>query len=546
MSIASQVIALMYNLPPAENGVRHQRNLDVPSEDGIILKTDLYFPRASGPHPTILMRNPYKRRSFSMVADLYAERGYIVVLQAVRGTDGSTGTFNPLTHERVDGLATIDWIKKQDWFDGRLGLNGPSYLGYCALAVIDAVPPGGAASIKATSADFERIVFPSGAFHLQLWLSWIQTIYGLHSNRLLGMTMRMISGDIERRTTEIGKTLPLQDADVAAVGKKVPFWRDWMEHAIGNHAFWAERNHTERLNEKTIPTSFVTGWYDLMADGHLADYQRMVAAGHRPQLTIGNWHHTDNELQGESLRQSFEWFDTHLLGKKDRLRKKPVRIFVSGSERWHDLDAFPPATVAHPLYLGGGGVLSRMADDEPEPARFTYDPADPTPSVGGPMFAFAGAGPQVNNDLEARKDVLTFTSAPLSQDLTIVGNATARLYVRSSLPYADFFVRICDVGEDRTSINIADAIIRLTRETHQPDADRVCALELKLSATGHTFLAGHSIRLQVSGGAHPRYARNLGTDEPIATATRMLASKREVLMDETHQSRIDLPVWQPN
>ena len=290
----------------------------------------------------------------------------------------------------------------------------------------------------------------------------------------------------------------------------------------------------------------MTGWYDLMAGGHLDDYRRLVDAGHVPHLTIGNWHHTDNELQGESLRQTFEWFDTYLLGKPERLRKKPVRIFVSGTERWHDLDAYPPPTTGHVFFLGGGSVLSRMADDEPEPARFTYNPADPTPSVGGPMFAFAGAGAQNNNELEKRADVVTFTSAPLAQDLTYVGSPKAHLFVRSSLPHADFFVRICDVDEQDNSINISDAIVRMTPETHKPDNDGIYALDLKLSANGHTFLAGHKIRLQVSGGAHPRFARNLGTNEPVATATRMLTSDREILMDETHHSSIELPVWQPN
>ncbi|HHG91320.1 MAG TPA: CocE/NonD family hydrolase [Devosia sp.] len=540
--IASQFVHQMYSLPPARFGVRTQRNIEVPAADGIALLTDIYTPKDKGGHPTLVMRTPYGRFGFGVVAQIYAEHGFRTVLQACRGTDGSGGEFNPLVNEREDGLATLEWIKQQDWFDGRLGTTGPSYLGYAQWAICDALPQGAAISAKSTSSDFQSIVFPNDAFSLQLWLSWLQTVDGLDSE-LFGMTLRMATGDVERRTKSIAMQLPLAEADVAAIGKVSPFWRQWFEQAIDNPPFWDARRHTQRLDENTPPNCFVTGWYDLMLDEHLADYQRLVAAGHTPHLTIGRWTHTDNELQGACLSQTLSWMSAHLLGQKHALRKKPVRIYISGSEKWLESDTFPPApTSPETFFLREADFLGLEPGTPPGSTSYRYDPADPTPNIGGAIFAFVGAGARDNEKLEARADVRTFTCAPLHQDLVIIGNARIVLYVRSSLEHTDFFVRLCDVDLHGVSTNISDAIMRMKPGKFSPDAKGVCRLEFPLHACAHTFLKGHRIRLQVSSGAHPRFARNLGTDEPIGTATKMVAADQEIFHGKEYPSAVSLPV----
>jgi len=545
MSIASHMMALMYHLPPARYSVKVTRNISVPAHDGIALKTNIYAPHQAGNHPTLIMRTPYGRLGFGIVAEAYAERGFITVLQACRGTDGSGGGFDPLVNERADGLATLDWVKQQKWFDGRLGMSGPSYLGYAQWAICDELPANSALSAKVTSSDFESVVFPGGAFHLQLWLSWLQTIYGLEKE-LFGMTLRIVTGDIERRTEATANTMPLAEADVAAVGEKVPFWRDWLNHAIDNPDFWKKRDHKHRLDENTPPNCFVSGWYDIMVDQHIADYMRLVNAGSTPHLTIGPWFHTDNELQGECLRQSISWMSAHLLEERDALRKKPVRLYISGRDQWRDYFSYPvPLKENRKFYLGEKGALKPhpcAASAPSAPDTFTYDPVNPTPNVGGAIFAFIGAGEQDNKELEARPDVLTYTCAPLSSDLTMIGNAVVRLYVRSSLAYTDFFARLCDVDKKGVSRNICDAIIRLKPGKFAPDNDGIIALEIKLHASAHTFKRGHSIRLQVSSGAHPRFARNFGTSEPIGSATIMVSANQEVFFGPEHQSSLSLPI----
>ncbi|HEY8594789.1 MAG TPA: CocE/NonD family hydrolase [Devosiaceae bacterium] len=543
MSLMSGLIARMYRLPPRRNAVTVIRDLEVPADDGIVLMTDRYAPRKRGTHPTLLIRLPYGRRNLAAMAEAYAERGYNTLMQACRGTGGSGGIFDPLVHERSDGLATLAWIREQPWFDGRLGLTGPSYMGFAQWAICDALPPGSAMSTKVTSAEFESVVFPGGSFHLGLWLSWMQTIEGLR-NPGLRFVGDMMSGAIERATRKAANHLPLVDADKVAMGREVPFWRDWIQKAVGNHEFWASMDHRKRLGAGTPPNHFVSGWQDFMVDQLLRDFAALVEAGQRPYLTIGSWTHVDNELQAESMRQTLVWMDAHLLAKPGGLRKQPVRLHISGADKWIESECYPPDGMsASSFRLHPESALDRGPPPDSTPSRFVYDPSKPTPSVGGAKFAFTGAGPQDTRSLERRKDVLCFTSQPLDAPLTVVGSPTVTLFARSSLQHADFFVSLNDVAPDGRSLNMTDAIRRIAPGTCPPDAEGIWRIELQLHAVGHQFDKGHRLRVLVASGAHPRFARNLGTGEQIATATAMRAATQEVFHDPGHPSAITLPIY---
>ena len=531
MGVGSLVLARLYGLPPRLCGARRMRDIALPMDDGVTLMTDVYSPKAEGLHPTILMRLPYGRTGFGTVAECYAERGFNVVLQACRGTEKSGGDFDPLVNERADGLATLRWIEAQPWYDGRLGLSGPSYLGYAQWAICDALPPTAAMATKVTSAEFQSVVFPAGAFHLGLWLSWLQVIEGLRGNPLK-MSGTMFSGGVEKKTARAAMTLPLIDADLATVGRRVPFWRHWFEHAIGNDGFWPAMDHRHRLSASTPPNHFISGWYDFMLDQLLRDYQTLVSLGHRPYLTVGTWTHIANELQAESMRETLTWMRAKLIGDATGLRDKPVRIHISGLGEWREFDAYPPGPATpQNWHIGAGGTLSRETAAA-SADRYRYDPADPTPNIGGAMFAFTGAGPVDNAPRENRPDVLTYTSAPLDADLTIIGQTSVTLHAGASVPHVDFFLRLCDVEPDGTSINICDGLIRVTPET-PTEPDGTWRLRFPLHATAHCFRKGQRLRLQVSSGAHPRYARNLGTDEPIGTATTMVANDVEIFHEGT-------------
>jgi hypothetical protein len=541
MSLASYFLARRVGLPKRKCRARITKDITVTARDGVGLATMLFEPTDTGPHPTILMREPYGLSSFATVGEIYAERGYNVVMQACRGTDKSGGEFDPFGHERDDGLATLDWIKRQAWYDGRLGTTGPSYLGYAQWAICDALPKQAAMAIKVSSSEFRSIVFPGGSLAVGLWLSWIQTIEGIKGNPL-GTARRMFTGGIERATLRATMKLPLRDADRKVTGHTVPFWKRWMAEAIGNDEFWQPLDHTHRLGIRTPPVSFTSGWSDFMLDQLLRDYQRLVDAGQTPQLTIGPWEHVSPELQFESIRQTLEWMDAKLLGDTSRLPAKPVRLWISGEDRWRDFDAYPPVEPDPQIWqLHPDGVLSQRPVKASPPDSYTYDPADPTPAVGGAMFAFKGAGPVDQAPLERRKDVLVYTSEPLVADTTILGQVRIALYARASLPNADFFVRLSDVDAAGRSINICDGIVRKT--SGDPAVpDDIWKLSFRMHAAAHTFKRGHRLRVLVASGAHPRYARNTGTDEPLGEATTLLKAVMEIFHDPQHPSAVHLPV----
>ncbi len=542
MSAASTILATLFGLPPARNTSAPFVEIDLPTAPGVALKTRIYRPIEPGTYPTLLMRVPYGFTGFGSVAEVFAEQGYNSIIQACRGTGGSSGEFDPLRNEREDGLATLDWIKHQPWYDGRIGLTGPSYLAYAQWAICDALPERSAMSVQASSAQFESIVFPGGSFSLQLWLSWLQVVEGL-TDAPMTAGLQIIVGDIERKTLSAANSLPLVDSDIEVVGKRVPFWRRWFEDAVDNPRFWAPLDQTKRMSKTTPPNHMISGWYDFMLDDLLSDYQRLVSLGHTPYLTIGNWHHISPELQAEGVRATVPWMRAQLEGDYSLMRANPVRIEISGDGGWQEFGSFPPPGVRKAgIYLHEAGRLDSADPEDGQPISYLYDPADPTPSVGGAYFAFSGAGPVDNQKLEKRKDVEVFTSGPLAEDLVVLGQPELTLFAKSSSPNTDFFARLCDVSPSGQSINIADALVRVTPEDPERDGNDVMKLTITMHHCAHRFRRGNKLRLQVSSGAHPRFARNLGTGEPIGSARRMVVQYQTVYFDSTHPSRLILPV----
>ena len=541
MSLGSRLLAESCGLPRRLCAAVRHRGLRVRMRDGVMLDTVHYAPRAPGRHPTILMRVPYGLAGFGTVAEVYAERGFHAVLQACRGTGKSEGELDPLVHEREDGLDTLDWISGQPWFDGRLGTSGPSYLGYAQWAICDALPKISAMATKVTSAEFRSVLFPGGAPDLGLWLGWLQVVEGLKSSPVM-LSQRMWTGSIERRSQRAAAKLPLRDADKRVVGKHLGFWKRWLEGAIGNDAFWEAIDHTHRLGARTPPNLFISGWYDFMIDQLLRDYQSLVEAGHTPHLTVGPWVHVSAELQWQSIRDTLTWMRAHLLGDPSGLRDKPVRLHISGLDEWREFESYPPAVPDTQIWhLHPDGVLSPRPVKNADPDTYRYDPRQPTPNLGGAVFAFTGAGPVDNARLERRNDVLTYSSEALFNPITIIGNVTVTLYARASLPNADFFVRLCDVDEKGVSTNICDGFIRMTSSSPAVPDD-IWKLNLKLHATAHCFRQNHRLRLIVASGAHPRYARNTGTDEPFGDATNLVPCDIEIFHDPQRPTAIHLPV----
>jgi uncharacterized protein len=536
---------MMMGLPKATaRKLECQVDLEIPMRDGVVLLANRVAPVGGEALPIILIRDPYTFRGTKpdVMSQLIAERGYQVIFQNCRGRWGSGGDFQPFRNERQDGLTTLAWISKQPWFSGSVGMYGLSYWGYVQLAS----GPGAPVFLKAlvpqmAASRIYRVFRPSGTLALFGLLTWLYSTF----------LTNLIESPKERRTANARSKsdlergflhLPFGSADEAALGFPVPFCEEVIRNDRSTDAFWAAMDHSRLIGEIAAPVHFIGGWYDFFLADELADYESLRAAGKKPYLTIGPWTHADLRGVKAGFRESFAWYDAYLRGNTAARRSSPVRVFVMGSKRWAELSSWPPACSATAWYLNPGGGLTREAPAiDSEPSRFHYDPAHPTPSAGGAMIS--GGGAKDNRPVEARSDVLTFTSAPMLEEVTIMGRVSAELAVRSSNEHTDIFARLCDVSPGgRRSMNICDGIVRLLPGSTTLGAEGVHRITIELLSTAHCFKRGHRIRIQVSSGAHPMFARNLGTGDPLATGTRMDPADQELFHDRLNPSRVVLPV----
>jgi uncharacterized protein len=543
MSISSRLIGALFKLPPAEtHDITIERDVKVSMPDGVVLLADHYFPRQGAKRPTILIRSPYGRRSIwgILFGQPFAERGFQVFIQSCRGTFGSGGTLDPFHQERGDGLATVEWMKKQGWFNGELATFGLSYLGFVQWAIAKETGPElKAMSTWVTSAEFRTPTYPGESLWLESSFGWVNQI-ATQEGSPLALLSKMFTGD--KKLQSAFSHLPLVELDEMVLGKQVPFWREWLEHNEPGDEWWSRSDFSGTVSEVNAPNYMGGGWYDIFLPLTIRDYLTLVRAGRKPYLTVGAWTHTDLAHMGLSLKEALAWFRAHLLGDRSGLREMPVRIFVMGANEWRDLPEWPPSnSKPQRWYLHPGKVLSLEPSPESEPDRYRYDPAKPTPGVGGAAMS-TNSGPKDQRVLEARSDVLVYTSGILDHNLEVIGPVRAELFVKSSLEHTDFFARLCDVDPSGKSINICDALLRLVpgRPPREPDgALRVC---IDLWPTAYLFKRGHRVRLQVSSGAHPRWARNPGSGEPLATATQLRAADQTVYHDPAHPSAIILSI----
>jgi uncharacterized protein len=534
MSVLSRAFGVQPRHPHA---VRVQRDLVIPAGDGVPLLANRFYPDDIDQPPLVLLRSPYGRgAALDRMPRLLAERGYQVLYVSLRGTGGSGGEFDGFTIDPADADGTLSWLREQPWFGGVLATCGASYLGYVQweLAARD-IPEWKIAVIQDAPSEFaHQFMYPGGGFALGNALGWVQIVERMF--RADGGMARQFLGvftgpRVMRRAVA---TLPVADADIALTGRQVRWFQEWIRHAPDD-PYWQASDHRANVVRMPPVVCLQGGWYDFFLCGMLADYAALRTAGRTVRLLTGPWGHGRGLYTRVGMRDAFAALDA-VLG--DGTPPSGVRVFITGSRRWTELPGWPPPARDTAWYLHPAGGLSTHPASAGPPSRFRYDPANPTPSIAGTAVG-SSAGPADNRRLEARPDVLTFTSDPQAADLEVIGPVRVRLHVQASAAHIDLHARLCDVTQRGRSINVSDGIVRLTDAT--PDTAR--PVEFALWPIAHTFRRGHRIRLQVSGGAHPRYGRNHGTAEPYATSKRLQASDRTVLHDAPHPSAVWLPVY---
>ncbi|MGI5499332.1 CocE/NonD family hydrolase [Lentzea sp. CA-135723] len=481
---AGAVHGRAFGLPPG--GVRYavERGIRVPMKDGAELMTDLYAPIGAS-HGTVLVRTPYGRGLPESLfhGRAFAAQGYQVLIQSVRGTGGSTGAFRPIVQETSDSQDVMAWLRRQPWFSGRLATLGGSYLGWAQWALLQDPPPELCASVVLVGPhDFSEAIRGTGSLALADWLGWSASMRAMRRGgvRDVVASRRRVSAALREQT-------PARAAKVA-LGDEAPWFDEWLSHDRDD-PFWRGYDAGSALTVTKVPTLVVGGWHDVFVDQTLAQFQALDEREVDVAMTIGPWTHLDTAVRASRVvdAEALTWLDQHVAGKA-ATRDARVRVYVTGAEEWRAMQSWQPHTGALRLRPDATGVLG--AEPGSGVVEFSYDPADPTPSVGGRHMS-AKAGRQDNRELERRPDVVTFTTAPLDEDVEVVGAPVIELQLDR-----DVFVRLCDVDSRGRSWNVTETFGR-------PGSGR-----LTLGSCAHRFRAGHRIRLQISGGAYPRYARN--------------------------------------
>jgi putative CocE/NonD family hydrolase len=477
-----------------------------------------------------------------------AARGYRYVLQASRGTDGSGGSHSYFA-EAGDGRATADWIAEQSWFDGRLGSYGASYMGFTQWALASTRPPHLKAMAVALSTSVRSYSwYPGGSLALEVIIPWDLGALQFNKPQKKSIVEDVSPEAVAKRMEELYAAfthLPLGDVLRAVTGEDLPLYQDQLTHAGAGDEFWAPVNFRPYLSDWTVPTLLVDGWHDYPLPGVCEDYSVLRGTGVPVRLRIGAGGHLGGGGEGGMTDAPLDWFDTYLLERPELLPQpmpeQPVSVHVQGiGGGWRDLDDWPPPqSTPTRWYLHDDGRLGTDDAVDSEPDRYRYDPADPTPSVGGIGMLTGGA--RDNREVEARPDVLVYTSEPLEEALELVGPVAAELFVTSSLDHTDFFVRVCDVHPDGRSVNVCDGLQRFDPTTIERDPDGTFRAEVRVWPIGHRFPPGHRLRIQVASGSHPVYARNMGTGESAVTATAMQPADQSVFHDTRRPSSITLP-----
>jgi len=551
------------------------RNVMVPMRDGVKLATTVFLPESSEPCPAVLARLPYNRKGLWGQAASYAERGYAYVAQDVRGRFDSEGEWYPFLAEAKDGFDTLEWIGRQPWCNGNVGMVGPSYLAGVQWFVAPEASPYLKALIPQfmTGDPWKCAYYCDGAFSLALTFVWLCfEVAARTSDWACVETYNM---------EKLFRKLPLNGLDIASGCEEIPFYRDYVNHGSYDD-YWKALSIREKYHLFDMPVFLIGGWYDYYPTETFANYLGLVRHAPSPHLArrhhvlVGPWTHGFNSQStlgeidfGEAsvVNQNelcSQWFDQTLKGQAPPDDQAPIRIFVMGANEWHDEWEWPLARTQYVKYYlhseGAANALSggRLALDPPSddpPDRYTYDPENPVPTLGGNhsiiwrgLYDVIQPGPFDQRPTENRDDVLVYTSPPLEQDTEITGPVAVTLYAASSVPDTDFVARLTDVYPDGRSMNLTEGVIRgrFRESVWEPpkliEPNRIYEYTVNLQATSNVFKKGHRIRVQVTSSNFPLWDRNLNTGNTPGSDTEMRSAHQTIHHDREHPSHILLPV----
>lgn len=572
--------------------VKFEPNVPLVLRDGTKTYVDVFRPDAPGKFPALLQRTPYDKstpasRTGTLDAVRAAMAGYGVVIQDVRGRYTSDGEFYTFVNEINDGYDSVEWAASQPWCTGKVGMYGVSYVGATQWLAAKSRPPSLAGIAPGvTASDYhEGWAWQGGAFELGFNLSWamgaLVTANFANLSRRLKLGPDQLDRLIAAKDSLCSGYEHLPMRDLPHLRGLAPYYYDWLEHPEYDD-YWKRLSIEESHSQISVPAFNFGGWYDIFLGGTIRNYVRMrqmgatEAARKGQRLIIGPWVHggAPINVSGEynfGTRSSslvldlpgliLRFYDYWLKGEDNGVAdEKPVCIFVMGENAWRFEDDWPLARTQTTRYylhsrgkantLNGDGWLSPEPPGSEPPDVYVYNPLDPVPTRGGSLCcdpAFMAAGAYDHRPVEARPDVLVYSTPPLEQDMEVTGPVTVTLYASSSARDTDFTAKLLDVEPSGYARNLTDGIIRARYRRPRSPASLITPGEvyeytIDLWATSNVFKQGHQVRLEISSSNFPRFDRNTNTGEPIASGSKCVAALQTIHHAAEYPSCVTLPI----
>ena len=564
--------------------VTYELNVELKMRDGVVLRADLYHPNADGKFPVLLQRTPYNKDRGVDFGIKAAARGYVVLIQDVRGRYASDGEWYTFKNEPNDGFDTIEWAAALPYSNGKVGMFGGSYVGATQMLAAIAHPPhlAGICPVVTASNYHENWTYQGGAFAQWFDEDWTSGLAQNTYERLVNRQKDPVSGIWTLPLTNYPILNLEKRPDLASNALVAPYFIDWLAHPSYDD-YWKALSIEEHFSDITVPVLHVAAWYDLFLGGSLRNFEGIKAHGaleaarngQRLLVIVGG--HAGNGPKigdvefGNASRfdedeTTLHWYDYLFKGVQNEFASgKPVKIFVMGANQWRDEDDWPLARAKATRYflhsggkansmLGNGG-LSTSAPGKESPDQYIYDPANPTPTIGGPLCCEPDrwpGGPRDQRPVEARSDVLLYSTPAMAEDVEVTGPVMLELYAKSSAVDTDFTAKLVDVWPNGFAQNLTEGIIRAryrdSRE--QPELltpGQVYKFIIDVWATSNVFKKGHVLRLEVSSSNFPRFDRNPNTGSARYLKTsdadgRFVSATNVVYHDAAHPSALLLPV----
>ena len=573
-NIERQLVERYYSLPPRKYkpGEWREEKIRIPipgSSDGSTLGATLLRPGLDGdePLPVIVARTPYGRDGITRSLRIHVERGFAALAVDSRGRFSSDGSFFPIRDEQDDAHIVLGWVLAQKWCNGKIGVGGASYNGFCAYSAlasehrknVSAIIP-----IVTGSRMFSVLMRDGGAMNLELAVRWIWLVIvnpTFHASmREIVRTLFNFFGKNEHHEfASCYHCYPLVEADERHLGgKKMNLWRDGFDNMSENNDYWKDKDYLCDLSQHCPPIHILAGWNDFFLDQSIKDYTTAKSTSPHAVITIGDFAHWQlAKWVPMTLRLETQFFLEHVMkdGSNDTSKRRTrAEIQLMGTNEWIVLSDFPPKTLPRTFHLCDTGSL----DEDPNRVSasawqsYTYNPLDPTPCVGGQSFHPWNTGRRTQEKIESRagKDLLIFTTAPVTTDSLFIGYSDVYLTVQSEIPHFDLVARLCVVDKKNVSRNICEGLSRVG--IYEPNDAEFCKPEeiypdgsmkvrVRLNACGFRLRPGERLRLHVCSAAYPRWMPNRGVANPARCSKEEVSPNAIQIRVGQNSSCIELP-----